>query len=254
MATNITAHRRCLGRRTLSGLTLVELLVVLCIIAVVIMLLFPVVRGGSRVPANRTTCLNNMKHIALALQAYAKVHGGELPPAYTTDADGKPLHSWRTLILPYLEAQDLYDSIDLSKPWNDPINAQALKQVPSIYQCPSFENSNNRTTYLAIVTADSCLRATEPRPLSEVTDAAKTLIIIDADSDHAVPWMSPQDADEALILNLGGKDSNLQHQHTMLAAYADGHVAGLSPDLPADQRRALISLATDDNDVLENAN
>ena len=80
--------------------------------------------------------MSNLHQISIALQLYAAAHGG-LPPAYTTDADGKPLHSWRTLILPYLEHQQLYESIDLAKPWDDPANAEACKAALSVYQCPS---------------------------------------------------------------------------------------------------------------------
>ena len=45
-------------------------------------------------------CVNNLKQIALALHNYEEVYK-VLPPAYTVDAQGRPLHSWRTLILPY---------------------------------------------------------------------------------------------------------------------------------------------------------
>ena len=69
---------------------------------------------------------NNLKQIALALLNYEQAHHA-LPPAYTVDAQGRPLHSWRTLILPYLDQESLYQTIDLSKPWNDPANAKALE-------------------------------------------------------------------------------------------------------------------------------
>ena len=45
-------------------------------------------------------CRNKMQQIGIALQKYHDQHGS-FPPAYTVDADGNPLHSWRTLILPY---------------------------------------------------------------------------------------------------------------------------------------------------------
>ena len=98
----------------------------------------------------------------VALQLYEEVHGA-LPPAYTTDADGKPLHSWRTLILPYMEEQKLYESIDLAKPWNDPANAAAFKTVVAAYRCPSVPwEHDNRTTYQAIVSPNSCFPRQNP--------------------------------------------------------------------------------------------
>ena len=61
--------------------------------------------------------MNNIRNITLALLNYADTHKA-FPPAYTVDANGNRLHSWRTLLLPYLDQQSLYESIDFSKPWN----------------------------------------------------------------------------------------------------------------------------------------
>jgi len=55
-------------------------------------------RGSSR----RSICGNNLKQIALALYSYTK-RMVATPPAYIADSSGKPMHSWRVLILPYME-------------------------------------------------------------------------------------------------------------------------------------------------------
>src|SRR5215471_19822219 len=52
--------------------------------------------------ARKTQCLNNLREVVNALQTYAAAKD-HFPPPFTTDADGKPLHSWRTLILPYMD-------------------------------------------------------------------------------------------------------------------------------------------------------
>lgn len=78
-----------------------------------------------------------LENIALALHNYAAKNHGVLPPTYTVDSAGKPLHSWRTLILPYIDYQDLYKKIDLSKSWNDPANAEVFKAHVKVYHCPS---------------------------------------------------------------------------------------------------------------------
>jgi prepilin-type processing-associated H-X9-DG protein len=229
-------------QRKASALTLVELLVIIAIIVVVVAMLLPNVRTG-REAARRNQCTNNLRQIATALQNYEKVNGA-LPPAYTTDADGKPLHSWRTLILPFLEEQTLYESIDLAKPWDDPANAKALNTIVSAYQCPSAGIEDSRTTYLAVVTPTSCFRAAEPRSLSEIDDrASETMMVIEVDAEHAVPWMSPADADEDLVLGLGGPKSKTPHPDGMHAAFVDGHVQFLNFEVPADVRRAMISIA-----------
>ena len=105
------------------GLRLVQVLMALGTIVLLIALLLPAVRTAGPA-ARRAQCTNNLKQIALALHNYEQEHKA-LPPAYTVDATGRPLHSWRTLILPYLEQESLYRSIDLSKPWDDRSNAKA---------------------------------------------------------------------------------------------------------------------------------
>jgi len=62
----------------------------------------------------RTECLFNMKRLALAMLIYEKEHGA-LSRTFTTSAEGKPLHSWRVLLLPYRgeEAKELYESLRL---------------------------------------------------------------------------------------------------------------------------------------------
>src|SRR5262245_51620214 len=76
---------------------------------------------GRRVgDARRHRCLSRMCNVCMALQAYATNHEGQLPPAYITDENGRPMHSWRVLILQYLgdDARALYDKYDFDEPWN----------------------------------------------------------------------------------------------------------------------------------------
>lgn len=239
-------------RRLLTPLTV---LMVLCIGGLVVALLLTPVRTVHEA-ARRSTCRNNLKQLSLALHNYVEMYG-TLPPAYTTDANGKPLHSWRTLILPQMELGRLYESIDLTKPWDDPVNAEACQTIVPGYQCPSSVTDpakNNHTTYLAVVTPNSCFRAGKSVSLSEIADGtSNTLMVIEVDTEHAVPWMAPVDADEQLVMSIG-PESELAHSGGVNAAFVDGSVHFLmTDDLSATDRRALISIAGNDNVAAEGA-
>jgi type II secretory pathway pseudopilin PulG len=230
---------------------LLELMAVVAIIAVLIALFLPAVRSSGGAAARRAHCANNLKQIALALHNYERAYGA-LPPAYTVDGQGRPLHSWRTLILPFLEQEQLYQSIDLSKPWNDPVNAEVLKTRLPDFQCPLASGPLNATTYLAIVAPSGCFKPTEGRRLAEITDShSVTLMVVEAGDENAVPWMAPTDANESLVLNLG-PNSKLHHVGGANAAAVDGSVRFLKVDTSAKLRRAILSISGhDDNECVE---
>lgn len=204
--------------------------------------LFLPLHRPAREAARRTQCKNNLKMISLALHSYRDEHGG-FPPAFTVDDKGKPLHSWRTLILPYLGRISLYDSIDLTRPWDDPVNARAAQASLSEYRCPSFSGPANHATYLGCLAPQGCFQLTEPRALSEITDgASETLMVLEVPADRAVPWMSPQDAEETLVLSLG-PDSKFYHTGGTHAARCDGSVLFFSENISKKQLHALFTIA-----------
>jgi len=83
----------------------------------------------------RFETLARFKQISAAILAYEADHGA-LPPAFSVDADGKPLLSWRVLILPYLgaDAKALYEEFALDEPWDSEHNQSLLEKIPDVYQ------------------------------------------------------------------------------------------------------------------------
>jgi hypothetical protein len=236
------------GRRFTIG----KLLKGVAIIAVLMAMMTLVIRAydSARLNARRVWCSNKLKQIVLALHQYEQDHNA-LPPAYTVDANGRPLHSWRTLLLPYLEEKSLYEKIDLSKPWNDPVNATACANEPEIFICPEARlhaaDTKNMTTYLAIVGPDGFLVPGRSRRFEEITDGLSfTLAVIETGEEDAVPWMAPFDADAAMVMRLDAK-ANLHHEGGTNAALADGVVKFLKADTAAPVRRALLSISGNDN-------
>ncbi len=154
------------------GFTLVELLVVIAIIGILVGLLLPAVQAA-REAARRMQCVNSAKNISLAMHNYHDAHkrfpagvsawasmatGAERAGGNAGEVDGyfNGKWSWSAAILPFIEANSLYDQIDFSRrPWTeergDPyfgdtgpdnteyalVNQIVSSSMPSVFACPS---------------------------------------------------------------------------------------------------------------------
>ncbi|MEO1497834.1 MAG: DUF1559 domain-containing protein [Planctomycetota bacterium] len=123
------------------GFTLVELLVVIAIIGILVALLLPAVQAA-REAARRSSCLNNMRQVGLALMNYEGANG-ELPPGATQRESGTDptMFSWITLIMQYVEEAAAYDQAD----WQIPLGIRndqgnTAHHIPfETFRCPSDE-------------------------------------------------------------------------------------------------------------------
>src|SRR5579872_7414925 len=122
--------------RSRRGFTLIELLVVIAIIAVLIALLLPAVQAA-REAARRTQCRNNLKQIALAEHNYHDINK-TFTPSYlpvvgpvlhalgfggtNSCYDSSNIHMWGERLLPFLEANNVYNKLDMNAPPWSPIS------------------------------------------------------------------------------------------------------------------------------------
>lgn len=228
--------------RLSRGMTFGEWLLVLFSVGFLLILLISFFVPAKRIvhpSAMQVHCRNQLKQIGLALNAYAQSYG-RYPPTSTVDAEGRPLHSWRTLLLPYLEEnyKQTYYRLDLSKPWDDPVNAELLQklQVPA-FKCPALFPKDQETTYLALRMAGNTFHLPTNRTFTErAAGPPESLIVVEVDVAHAVPWMSPQDADPAVFLGIN-KHSQISHPRGTHGLFANGIVQHFPANMTGDERR-----------------
>jgi len=125
------------------GVSLIEMLVVMAIVSLLAALLLPAL-GAAREAARRTTCLNNLKQIGLALHLHADARR-QLPPGR-----GVPLpriFSPQAYLLPYLERESVGALIDFTAApvsfdtpaalYDGGRNHAAATTVVNTFACPS---------------------------------------------------------------------------------------------------------------------
>jgi prepilin-type processing-associated H-X9-DG protein len=232
--------------------TPVVLIVVLALAALLfcsgipIALLLPAVQAA-REAARRSQCSNNLKQLALAMHNYYDTHGC-VPPAYIADEDGTPMHSWRVLILPFIEQRALYERYNFDEPWDSPANSALANTVIETYRCPSEPPSNpTDTSYVMIVGPGTLYDGTEVTRFADIRDGtSNTLLFVEA-AGCGINWLEPRDLDiEQLTLqinNPAGPGIRSHHPGGTNAAFCDGSVHFLSETIDPGTLEKLITIA-----------
>jgi hypothetical protein len=212
--------------RTRSPLrTLGELLGVIAILGFLIGLL-PLISSGTSPPARRAQCVNNLKQIALAMHNYHDAYNA-FPPQAVTDAHGKPLLSWRVLLLPFIEEDALYSRFKLDEPWDSPTNLPLLALMPTVYSCPSnLTPQPGMTSYEGVVGLHTMFRDDGRTVcLADVTDGTSNTLFF-GEARNPVPWSAPQDIRYDIAQPQGGFGS--LHSCGFNAAFVDGSIRFIS--------------------------
>lgn len=114
-----------------SGVTVVDLLVVVGVIALIAAISLPAIQAA-REAGRKSQCLSNLHQIGVAMQEYADVHG-TFPPS----------SSFQSAILPQLELENVYALINYSVPQLAPPNFAARRTDIGLFHCPSDGAAQN---------------------------------------------------------------------------------------------------------------
>jgi hypothetical protein len=225
---------------------------VLVLFLPVVLPFFPSIRIETRGPSGRLSCLNNQKNVTLALMNYASQNDDTLPPPYIADENGKPMHSWRVLLLPLLDQRELYNQYRFDEPWNGPNNSKLAKRMPRCYACPDRHTKNSTTTnYLLPVGPNAAFTPGVERTLDEISkaDGQGNTILILCDPNSNVNWLEPRDF-EVETADLKALFKSAQHERKtgywssemgLHIFYADGLGGILPATTPVEVLKALFT-------------
>jgi hypothetical protein len=189
--------------------------------------------------ALRRKSQENLKQIGLGLHNYHDAHN-RFPAPAIYGKDGKPLLSWRVVLLPYLEEDKLYKEFKLDEPWDSEHNKKLLARIPRVYAPLRVKTDvAGGTFYQAIVGMDAGFEPGKQLRIGpDYPDGtSNTILVVEAGS--AVPWTKPEDlpfvADQALP-KFGGLFDG--HFHALTA---DGFVRLISRKFDEKQLRLAIT-------------
>jgi hypothetical protein len=208
--------------------------------------------------ADRTRTLNNLHQIGMAMHMYHHDYQ-HFPPPVIYSRDGKPLLSWRVLILPYLEEENLYKQFRFDEPWDSEHNKTLLAKMPKVYAPVGVPVKEPHVTYYQVFNGPNSLFESDPKrfqprlagvphpvayvfgPRIQLTQGSipdgmsNTLMVIEA--AEPVPWTKPEDIPfdpKKPLPQLG------PHKDGFHALFADGAVRFLRKDLDPQTLRRLI--------------
>jgi hypothetical protein len=190
----------------------------------------------AREAALRRRSVNKLKQLALAMHNYHSVNGS-FPAAAVFDKDGKPLLSWRVLLLPYLEEQKLYNDFHLDEPWDSAHNKKLLERMPKTYQLDIPGQKPNETVYVGLAGKGTVFDGKKGVKITDITDGTSNTVMF-VESARGVPWSKPEDLpyDPAKPLPKLGLISSGGS-----AAFCDGSVRFIATGTPEATIRALIT-------------
>jgi hypothetical protein len=163
-------------------------------LSLLLLLLLPAMKTSP--PGGRLDqCMSNLMQISKAMLMYEADHGS-LPPAYVADKNGRPMHSWRVLLLPYLDRLPLYKEYHFDEPWDGPHNRPLADRMPRVYRCPSAPTGVSVTSYAVVVGPNTVFPGATAVRRDEISDGLSNTILVVEAARVGINWLEPRDLKE----------------------------------------------------------
>ena len=222
--------------KTLAGLTIFVMFTTSCLPWI----------GTPAYVARQSACSNYLKQIAVALHNYHDIYDS-FPPAYIADENGRPMHSWRVLILPFMEQQPTYDKYRFDEPWDGPNNSLLADRIKNFYACPNDNDPKNsvETSYVAIIGLNTAWQGEKALTFADFADGTSNVLMVVEVHNSGIHWMEPRDLHVTQMTRTinakHGQGISSEHPKGAQAVFTDGAVKFLPADTPPDVLQSWIN-------------
>ncbi|MFV0445758.1 MAG: DUF1559 domain-containing protein [Planctomycetaceae bacterium] len=229
--TLLQSHPLRVGPR--KAFTIVELLVVMVVLATLLALALPAVTKV-RATSRKTSCLNNVRNIAVALPMFDQTNN-RLPPSGAVSHDAsmrnRGHYSWAVAILPWVEQKNLFDQLDLDLPLFDPANDELRTAHVPVYVCPvdiSRSDEGDQPDLSYVVNGGMGFTLQAPNGTRDCpSDPDHVLLDLNGDGSACSGTAAVDDLDRKLFDHVGlffmeTLNTNISKRHHQLADCKDG--------------------------------
>ncbi len=143
--------------------------------------------------ARQSRCIGHATRILVSLGQYQDKYG-HLPPAVVFDKAGKPMHSWRVLLLEFIDS-DLFKAYDFEEPWNGPNNKKFSVGMPECYSCPNDPEARKRhlTSYVGVTGERTAFPSGKRVSLEKLLESEPRAPMFAEVTGSNIHWMEPRD-------------------------------------------------------------
>ena len=160
---------------------------------------------------------------------------GCLPPAWVPDNNGRPMHSWRALLLPFIDEQQLHQQYRFDEPWDGPNNRRLLNRRPRTYALHDRNDQpGSGTNYVVIVGPNTAWPGAVGRRFDEFSNGLGETILVAENVGADIAWSEPRD----LALNSMSLDLSAHAPDGISSGYEPSGVVmadGTLRQLPTDE-------------------
>jgi hypothetical protein len=202
-------------------------------------------------------CHENVTKISQGLIAYYK-DKGTYPPAYIADAAGKPIHSWRVLILPYIGEQKVYDQYNFAEPWYGPHNRLLTAKIPDTYLCPVRNTRYSSllaqwlwspisyfSNYAIVAGAGTPFTQGKAPKYQDFADGIEQTLLLVEHAGSRGSWLKPDDISCGQFSALPASELTMHYtpNNTFHACFANGSITTLPSTMSGTDRNELAQCA-----------